>query len=317
MKNVQDFAEKLISNIEHVIIGKREVIELAVVTLLCQGHLLIEDVPGVGKTMLARSLAGSLGGSFSRIQFTPDMLPSDVTGVSIYNQASKTFEFRPGPVMSEVVLADEINRATPKTQSALLEAMQEGQVTVDGVTRKLGSLFMVLATQNPIEYEGTFRLPEAQLDRFLMRVSLGYPTYEDELSVLQSQRLQHPIESLATVVSVDEVLQAHSAVKEVYLAKSVQHYIIEIVRRTRSHQDFYLGASPRGSLGLYRAAQASAAIRGRNYVIPDDVKVLAVPILAHRLILAPGAHLQDLDEKRVLADLLENTVAPGGAFSPD
>jgi MoxR-like ATPase len=243
-----------------VIVGKREVIEFAVITLLSQGHLLIDDVPGVGKTMLARSLAQSIGCSFGRIQFTPDMLPSDVTGVSIFNRVKNAFEFKQGPILSEIVLADEINRATPKTQSALLEAMQEGQVTVDGVTHPLPELFMVLATQNPIEYEGTFRLPEAQLDRFLMRIQLGYPNMENEIEVLDRQQYQHPIESLKPVVSKEHVIQAQEAIRSVQVAPSVKRYIVELVRRTRNHTDAYLGASPRGSLGLYRAGQARAAI---------------------------------------------------------
>ncbi len=317
MKDIKIFADVLIKNIERVIIGKREVIELAVINLLSQGHLLIDDVPGVGKTMLARSLAQSIGCSFGRIQFTPDMLPSDVTGVSIFNQVTNAFEFRPGPIFSEIVLADEINRATPKTQSALLEAMQEGQVTVDGVTHNLPKLFMVLATQNPIEYEGTFRLPEAQLDRFLMRIQLGYPSMENEIEVLDRQQFQHPIESLKPVVSVEHVLQAQETIRSIQVAPSVKRYIVEIVRRTRNHSDAYLGASPRGSLGLYRAGQARAAILGRDFVIPDDIQVLSRNILSHRMILAPGAHLQDLDEGKVLDEILDRLPVPGGEASLD
>jgi MoxR-like ATPase len=317
MKDIKIFADVLIKNIERVIIGKREVIELAVISLLSQGHLLIDDVPGVGKTMLARSLAHSIGCSFGRIQFTPDMLPSDVTGVSIFNQVKNEFEFRPGPIHSEIVLADEINRATPKTQSALLEAMQEGQVTVDGVTHLLPKLFMVLATQNPIEYEGTFRLPEAQLDRFLMRIQLGYPSMENEIEVLDRQQFQHPIHTLKPVVTVEHVLQAQDTIRSVQVAPSVKRYIVEIVRRTRNHSDAYLGASPRGSLGLYRAGQARAAILGRDYVIPDDIQALSGYILSHRMILAPGAHLQDLDEGKVLQEILERLPVPGGEASLD
>jgi MoxR-like ATPase len=315
MKEVQDFTEMVTHNIERVIVGKHDVVELAVINLLCRGHLLIDDVPGVGKTMLARSLAISLGCSFSRIQFTPDMLPSDVTGVSVYNQATQKFEFRPGPVMSEIVLADEINRATPKTQSALLEAMQERQVTVDGITHPLSPLFMVIATENPIEYEGTFRLPEAQLDRFLMRIRLGYPDRDDEVNVMDLQQFQHPIDDLEAVVSFEEVLQAQDAIRAVYIAPSVKHYIVDLVRNTREHPDVYLGASPRGSLGLYRAVQARAVLQGRDFVIPDDVKALATPVLGHRLILAPGAHLRDLDDTRVLSEVLQRIVVPGGAYS--
>jgi MoxR-like ATPase len=312
MNNIQAFSDKLITNISRVIIGKRETIELAVVCLLCQGHLLIEDIPGVGKTMLARSLARSLEASFGRIQFTPDMLPSDITGVSIYNQATTDFEFRAGPIMSEIVLADEINRATPKTQSALLEAMQEKTVTVDGVTHLLPELFMVIATQNPIEHEGTFRLPEAQLDRFLMRVRLGYPLLKEEIDILEGQQFLHPIEDLKPVASVKDVLEAQQGLRSVHFAPPVKRYIVELVQRTREHEDVYLGASPRGSLGLFRAGQALAAIRGRDYVTPDDIKFVADPILGHRLILAPGARLQNRDEESILDEVLEKVQVPGG-----
>ena len=312
MTNIQEFSEKIIANISKVIIGKRETIELAVVCLLCQGHLLIEDIPGVGKTMLARSLARSIEGSFGRIQFTPDMLPSDVTGVSIFNQVTRDFEFRPGPIMADIVLADEINRATPKTQSALLEAMQEKTVTVDGITHPLPELFMVIATQNPIEHEGTFRLPEAQLDRFLMRVRLGYPELKDELDILDGQQYLHPIEDLKSVFSVEDVFEAQQGLKSVHIAPPVKRYIVELVQRTREHEDVYLGASPRGSLGLFRAGQALAAIQGREFVTPDDIKSVADPILGHRLILAPGARLQNRNENNILDELLENVKVPGG-----
>ncbi|MBU0511741.1 MAG: MoxR family ATPase, partial [Chloroflexi bacterium] len=288
MNQIQTFTKTVVENIERVIVGKREAVELALVGFLCQGHLLIEDVPGVGKTMLARSLARSVGCSFSRIQFTPDMLPSDVTGVSIYNQASQQFEFRAGPLMAQIILADEINRATPKTQSALLEAMQECQITVDGVTHLLPKPFMILATLNPIEYEGTFRLPEAQLDRFLLRVRLGYPILEDEIDVLKRQQFQHPLDDLAQVVSAEEVSQAQKGIQSVFVADAVYQYIVEIVQQTREHKDVYLGASPRGSLALYRSSQARAAILGRDYVLPDDVKALVSPTLGHRIILGPG-----------------------------
>lgn len=312
MKTVKSFSDKLIANISKVIIGKNDTIELAVICLLCQGHLLIEDIPGVGKTMLARSLARSLGGSFGRIQFTPDMLPSDITGVSIYNQSSREFEFRSGPIMAEIVLADEINRATPKTQSALLEAMQENQVTVDGVTHLLPALFMVLATQNPIEHEGTFRLPEAQLDRFLMRVRLGYPLEKEEIEILDRQQIQHPINELEVVASVKDVLSAQKKLRSVHIAPPVKSYLVNLVQRTRNHEDIYLGASPRGSLGLFRAGQASAAVQGRDYVTPDDIKRVAGPILGHRLILAPGARLQNRNEDSILEEILENALVPGG-----
>jgi MoxR-like ATPase len=312
MINVQDFSERLISNIEKVIIGKRASVELSVITLLCQGHLLIEDVPGVGKTMLARSVARSIGCSFSRIQFTPDMLPSDVTGVSIYNQVNREFEFRPGPIMAQIVLSDEINRATPKTQAALLEAMEERQVTVDGVTHLLPKPFMVMATQNPIEYEGTFPLPEAQLDRFLLRVTLGYPESADEINVLERQQYQHPIEILENVISEDEVLQAQEEVKSVHVSPEIKQYMVEMTRRTREFPDVYLGASPRGSLTLFRTSQARAAIFGRDFVLPDDVKALAEAALCHRVILGPAARLRDLDASEVIREILNSVPVPGG-----
>jgi MoxR-like ATPase len=315
MINVQDFSTRLIKNIENVIIGKRETVEFSVITLLCQGHLLIEDVPGVGKTMLARSVARSIGCSFSRIQFTPDMLPSDVTGVSIFNQVSREFEYRPGPIIAQIVLADEINRATPKTQAALLEAMEERQVTVDGVTHFLPKPFMVMATQNPIEYEGTFPLPEAQLDRFLLRVKLGYPNTSDEIKVLERQQFQHPIEVLQQVVSEDEVLQAQEAVREIFVSEELKNYMVEITRRTRDFQDVYLGASPRGSLTLFRTSQARAAIFGRAFVLPDDVKALAEAALCHRVILGPAARLRDVDEAEVIKEILSIVPVPGGDLS--
>ena len=312
MFNIQDFSERLISNIENVIVGKRTTIELSVITLLCQGHLLIEDVPGVGKTMLARSVARSIGCSFSRIQFTPDMLPSDVTGVSIYNQVNREFEFRPGPIMAQIVLTDEINRATPKTQAALLEAMEERQVTVDGVTHFLPKPFMVMATQNPIEYEGTFPLPEAQLDRFLLRVTLGYPESTDEIHVMERQQYQHPIDILDKVISEEEVLQAQEEVKSVHVAPEIKRYIVEMTRRTREFPDVYLGASPRGSLTLFRTSQARAAIFGRDFVLPDDVKALAEAALCHRVILGPAARLRDLDASEVVREILNSVPVPGG-----
>ncbi len=315
MNLVKSFSDKIKTNINKVIIGKNKTLDLAVICLLCKGHLLIEDIPGVGKTMLARSLARSIGGSFGRIQFTPDMLPSDITGVSIYNQATKEFEFRPGPIMSEIVLADEINRATPKTQSALLEAMQENQVTVDGFTHNLPTLFMILATQNPIEHEGTFRLPEAQIDRFLMRVSLGYPDQESEVELLDLQQYKHPIDELESVITVDEVLKAQQDLRSVHLSVALKQYIVSVVWATREHTEVYLGASPRGSLGLYRASQALAATFGRDYVIPDDIKQIAPAVLGHRLILAPGARLQDMNEGVILDEILEKVPVPGGDFT--
>ncbi|MGW8144152.1 MAG: AAA family ATPase [Anaerolineales bacterium] len=312
MSNVQEFSDRLVTNIEKVIVGKRETVEFAVITLLCQGHLLIEDVPGVGKTMLARSVARSIGCSFSRIQFTPDMLPSDVTGVSIFNQVSREFEFRSGPIMAQIVLSDEINRATPKTQAALLEAMEERQVTVDGVTHFLPKPFMVMATQNPIEYEGTFPLPEAQLDRFLLRVKLGYPDSSDEIKVLDRQQFIHPIDTLEKVITEDEVLVAQEAVKKIHVSPAVKSYMVDITRRTREYQDVYLGASPRGSLTLYRTSQARAAIAGREYVLPDDVKALAEPALCHRVILGPAARLRDLDAADVVQEIIDSVPVPGG-----
>jgi len=309
---VQAFAEQVIENVEKVIVGKRSAVELAVIGLLSQGHLLIEDVPGVGKTMLARSLARSIGCSFGRIQFTPDMLPSDVTGVSIFNQATRKFEFRPGPVMAQVVLSDEINRATPKTQAALLEAMEERQVTVDGVTHPLPRPFIVLATQNPIEYEGTFPLPEAQLDRFLLRIRLGYPEVDDEIDILDRQQFRHPVEKLEPVATAEEVSLAQEEIKTVYISPAIKNYIVNLVEKTRKHSDVYLGASPRGSLTLYRTGQARAAIRGRDFVLPDDIKSLALSTLAHRVILSPQARLRDLAAEQVIEDILDTLPVPGG-----
>jgi MoxR-like ATPase len=311
MQAVRQLAERLIQNVERVIFGKRDVIELTVICLLCQGHLLIEDVPGVGKTMLAKALARSLGGSFKRIQFTPDMLPSDVTGNSIYNQKTGEFEFRPGPIMAQIVLADEINRATPKTQAALLEAMEERQVTVDGMTYRLGPPFLVLATQNPIEYEGTFPLPEAQLDRFLMRISLGYPSPEQEMAILDAQQFSHPIEKLRQVTTIEEVVAMQEALKSVYADKLIKEYIVTLVDATRHHPDVYLGASPRGALTLFRTAQARAAIHSRDYVIPDDVKALAPATLGHRIIISPAARLRGTVASDILDELLRTTPVPG------
>jgi len=311
MKDVQTIAEKVINNVENVIIGKHEEIKLTLVGLLCRGHLLIEDVPGVGKTMLARSIAQSIGCTFRRIQFTPDLLPSDVTGVTIFNQKTREFEFRPGPVMAQIVLTDEINRATPKTQSALLEAMQERQVTVDGVTYPIPEPFLVLATQNPIEYEGTFPLPEAQLDRFMMRISLGYPSPEDEVSILDSQQYTHPVETLGQVIDAQELLDAQEKVKEVYVDPLIKEYIVTLVNATRRHPDTYLGASPRGSLALYKTGRARAAILGRDYVIPDDVKALAMLALAHRLIVSPSARIKEVDPKAVVEEILNSVPVPG------
>jgi MoxR-like ATPase len=316
MKNIKSFSEKLIANLEKVIVGKRSSIELIVVGLLSQGHVLIEDVPGVGKTVLARSLSKSLGCSFNRLQFTPDMLPSDVTGVSIYNQNSKKFEFRPGPIFAQIVLVDEINRATPKTQAALLEAMEEHQVTVDGITHPLPQPFMVLATQNPIEYEGTFPLPEAQLDRFLLRVRLGYPSPGDEADILGRQQIQHPVETLKEVIELTDLLETMEAVRHIHVSEAVKTYAVDLVNRTRQHEDVYLGASPRGSLGLFRAGQALAGQGGRNFVLPDDIKKVAIAVLAHRVIVGPAARLRELTAERIVQEILESQAVPGGDFAP-
>ena len=312
MKHVKESVDILIKNIEQVIIGKGEAVELAIIGLLCQGHLLIEDIPGVGKTMLARSLSRSLGCSFSRIQFTPDMLPSDVIGVTIFNQVKREFEFRPGPIMAQFVLADEINRATPKTQSALLEAMEEHQVTVDGVTHKLPDPFLVIATQNPIEYEGTFPLPEAQVDRFFIRLHLGYPSLDNEINILEQQQYSHPIHELRQVLAVEELLELQNAVRKIYVSKKIKRYIVELVRQTRLQSEVYLGASPRGGLALFHAVQALAAITGREFVIPDDVQKLAIPTLAHRIILSPEARLKDSRPSQVIREIIESISVPGG-----
>jgi len=312
LSTVQSLGERLKNNLSNVIIGKNETLTLAIIAFLCQGHILIEDVPGVGKTMLARSLAKSLGCSFKRIQFTPDMLPSDVTGVSIYNQNTQEFEYRPGPLMAQIVLGDEINRATPKTQSALLEAMEEHQITVDGTTYPLPAPFMVMATQNPIEYEGTFPLPEAQLDRFLMRIDLGYTSLSNEIKILEQQKLVHPINELEPVVSQSQILQAQEAVRYVHVSEPVKRYIVEMVRETREHPEVYLGASPRGSLGLYRSGQARAALEGRDYVLPDDVKFLAPYILPHRVVVSPAARLTDVSATKIVREIINSLAVPGG-----
>ncbi len=311
MSIVQTVAERIIDNVSQVIIGKRNEIRLTVLGLLCQGHLLIEDVPGVGKTMLARALARSIGASFSRIQFTPDMLPSDVTGVSVFNQRTREFEFRPGPIMSQIVLTDEINRATPKTQAALLEAMEERQVTVDGSTYALEEPFLVIATQNPIEYEGTFPLPEAQLDRFMLRIRLGYPTPQEEIAMLDSQQYGHPLVGLQQVVPVEDLVAAQHAIRNVYLNQDVKNYIINLVTMSRQHPDVYLGASPRGALALYRTSQARAAVIGRDYVIPDDIKALAEAALAHRIIVGPNARIKDVSASSIVHNILNLVPVPG------
>jgi MoxR-like ATPase len=311
MSDVQEVANRIVSNIEQVIVGKHSAVQLTVLGLLCQGHMLIEDVPGVGKTVLAKSVSKSVGCKFQRIQFTPDMLPTDVTGVSVFNQKTREFEFRPGPIHAQIVLADEINRATPKTQSALLEAMEERQVTVDGNTYKLEPPFMVLATQNPIEYEGTFPLPEAQLDRFMLNIRLGYPSKEDEIEILDRQQFTHPLEALEQAASVEELMAAQTAIKEIYLDTKVKEYIVEIVRQTREHPDVYLGSSSRGALAIYRLCQARASLLGRDYVLPDDVKALAVPALGHRIIVGPAARIKDIEPATIVQDILDRIPVPG------
>jgi MoxR-like ATPase len=308
---VQDIAKRIINNVEKVIIGKDWAVELAVTALLSQGHILIKDTPGVGKTMLAKSLAHSIDCVFKRIQLTPDMLPSDITGVSVFNQQTSEFMFRPGPILGQIVLADEINRATPKTQSALLEALSERQVTVDGITHNIDRPFMLIATENPIEHEGVFPLPEAQLDRFMMRIQLGYPSFDDEMSIIDSQRIQHPIESLGIVASADEVMEAQEVVKGIFVHDQVQRYIVALVYATRKHDNVILGASPRASLDLFRSSQALALLRKRDYVIPDDVKELAVVVMGHRVIVAPGVRMKGVDGRQIVEDVVEHVVVPG------
>ena len=314
MKETQSatgIAQEIVENVSKVIVGKKPVIERALAAVIAQGHILIEDIPGVGKTMLAKSISASVGCSFKRIQFTPDLLPSDIVGVSIYNQSTRDFQFRPGPVMAQVVLVDEINRATPKTQSALLEAMEELQVSVDGTSRILDRPFVVIATQNPIEYEGTFPLPEAQLDRFLMRISLGYPSFAEEMSVIEQQEQTHPIDELKAVATPEDMINLQDATKNVYVDSAVREYIVSFIGATRNHEDVSLGASPRASLGMFRAVRGMAILRGRDYVIPDDVKELAYSVLAHRLILSPAARMRGVHSGQVIDGLLESVAVPG------
>jgi MoxR-like ATPase len=307
MANIQTAGDRVVANVERVIVGKHAEVRLALVALLCRGHLLIEDVPGTGKTVLAKAIARSLGCSFRRIQFTPDLLPSDVTGLSIYNQKTQEFEFRPGPIMAQVVLADEINRATPKTQSSLLECMEERQATIDGVTYKMPEPFLVIATQNPIEYEGTFALPEAQLDRFFLRLRLGYPQPLEEIVILDEQKRAHPLDELSEVCAVEELRELQAAVREVYVDPAVAEYIVRLVGATRVHPDVYLGASPRGSIALYRSGQALAGLLGRDYVIPDDIKALAESALAHRLIIKTSATIHDVTAGSVVREIVSST----------
>lgn len=316
MEDVQKFVSPMIENVEQVIVGKRSAIEFILVALLCEGHVLLEDVPGSGKTMLARSIATSLGINFKRVQCTPDLLPNDITGVSIFNQKSGEFEFRRGPIFVNILLADEINRATPRTQAALLEAMQEQQVTIDGITHDLPRPFLVLATQNPIEYEGTFPLPEAQLDRFLMRLSLGYPARMEERQILTNLWREHPITKIGKVVDGDELLSLQKRIWDVNVDTTLQDYIVGLAEATRGHPDLSLGVSPRGTLALLKSAQAFAAIRGRDYVVPEDIKTLVPLTLAHRLILKPEAELRGRTALTVLEDILEKTPLDLGSLNP-
>jgi len=305
-----DTIKRVIENIGKVIVGKPEVLELAVVAVLCEGHILIDDVPGIGKTTLAKALARSLGCSFRRIQCTPDLLPSDITGIHFFNQKRSEFEFRPGPVMSNIVLVDEINRATPRTQSSLLESMEERQVTVDGVTMPLPRPFLVIATQNPVELHGTFPLPEAQLDRFLIKLEVGYPSEEEEDIMLLRFKRDNPLDSLPEVTSAEEIIKLKQLAQEVHVEQSVRHYLLNIIRQTRSNAEIELGASPRASLALYRAAQALALVRGRDYVIPDDVKRLAIPVIVHRLIASTEAYLHNRSKENLIENILAQTSGP-------
>ena len=311
LDTVRGTAEQILNNVKKVIIGKDAAIELGVIALMCRGHALIEDVPGVGKTMLARSIARSAGCTFKRIQFTPDLLPSDVTGVSIFNQKTGEFEFREGPIIAQIVLADEINRATPKTQSATLEAMEEQTVTVEGVTHPVPLPFMVMATQNPVEYEGTFPLPEAQLDRFTLVIKLGYPTAREELDIIEGQQMVHPIDGLEAVVTSEEILKLQDATRGVYVDDLIKQYVVTIVEATRDNEDISLGSSPRGSLALFRAAQAQALIRGRDYVLPDDVKELAVPVLSHRIIVSAAVRMRGISGREVISAIVDQVPVPG------
>ncbi len=310
MVDVSGIARRIISNVENVIVGKRQQLALSLVSWFCEGHILLEDVPGVAKTMLARALACSVGCNFKRIQCTPDLLPTDVTGTSIFNQKSTEFEFRPGPIFAQIVLADEINRTTPRTQAALLEAMAERRVTVDGVTRELQPPFLVIATQNPIDHEGTFPLPEAQLDRFLMRFSLGYPSMDEELKMLAMLQHGHPLDRLQSVVSAEELIACQQAVREIEVHEKVRQYLMQIIHDTRENEDLALGASPRASIALFRTCQAMAAIRGRKFVQPDDVKRVAAPVLTHRLILRPESRLRKITAEHILSELIAEIAVP-------
>lgn len=310
MKAVQDVSKKIIQNVERVIVGKRQAIVYSLVNWFCSGHFLLEDVPGVAKTMLARALSQSVGCEFKRIQCTPDLLPTDVTGASIYNQKTSEFEFRKGPLFSNIVLADEINRTTPRTQAALLEAMAESRITIDGITHKLKAPFLVIATQNPVDHEGTFPLPEAQLDRFLMKFSIGYPSLEDELVILDKLQTGHPIEKLEAVASAKEIVECQKLVRTVHVDPKIRKYILQIVHMSRHHEHLALGGSPRSSLALFKTSQAMAAIRGRNFVLPDDIKMLVDPVMCHRLILKPESRLRKITTKQIVGKLLSDIPVP-------
>jgi len=309
LQNIEK-VQKIIDNVEKVILGKNRVIKLALAAMMAEGHILFEDVPGVGKTILVRSLARSIGCSFKRVQFTPDLLPSDITGVSIYNQKNNEFEFREGPILSQVVLADEINRATPRTQSALLESMAEKQITVEGISRRLADPFIVMATQNPIEYDGTFPLPEAQLDRFLIRLEIGYPESVDEQQILENLQLQHPVETLEAVMTDQEFIELQDDVKKVHVDQKLRKYIVELVNQSRNHSDLELGASPRGSIALMKMAQAWAVVNERDYIIPDDIKEIAPAVLAHRLIIKSKSRLRGADKEKIIAEIVRRTEVP-------
>lgn len=310
MKDIANILQRIVDNIENVIIGKRETVELVVISLACNGHVLIEDIPGVGKTSLVSALAKSINASFKRIQFTPDILPSDITGFTMFNQKTREFEYRHGSIMSQIILADEINRTSPKTQASLLEVMEENQVTVDGTTYKVPKPFMVLATQNPIEYLGTYPLPEAQLDRFLMKISIGYPKNEDESRILANLQYENPLNNLSFVADSSDIIWVQEEIKKIHLDESLRNYIVAIVEKTRNHPDVVIGSSIRGSISLFRAAQAWAFYNSRNYVIPDDIIKMMVPVLSHRLVLSQGAKLKKIGPEDILKDIVQSVRVP-------